>query len=107
MATTSPAKRISPSIPATSSVSVQQNEKSESKSIYGSVSTSDIAVNLRAILAEHDDGQRIVLGPEEISFVEETEDIDRVKHLGVYKIEIRLNGSSEAVRRSIKVNAQE
>jgi hypothetical protein len=71
------------------------------------VSTGDIAANLKAVLAEDDEGARVVLSPEEITFVEETEDAHRVKHLGVFEIEIKLNGATESVRRTIMVNAQD
>ncbi len=47
-----------------------------------------------------------MISPAEISFVQETEDKDRVKQLGVFEIEIRLNGAADSVRRTIKVNAQ-
>jgi hypothetical protein len=69
------------------------------------VTTGDISANLKAILAENEDGVRVVLSPENISFVEETDDKDRVKHLGIFEIEIKLNGSQNAIRRTIQVNA--
>lgn len=75
--------------------------------IYGSVSTSDIAVNLQAVLAETSDGASIVLSPENITFVEQVEDRNRVKHLGTYEIDIRLSGAVKAIRRTITINAQE
>jgi hypothetical protein len=59
------------------------------------------------VLAEDDEGVHVVLSPEEITFVEETEDAHRVKYLGVFEIEIRLNGATESVRRTIMVNAQD
>jgi len=71
------------------------------------VSTGDVAANLKAVLAEDDEGARVVLSPEEITFVEEMEDAYRVKHLGVFEIEIKLNGATESVRRTIIVNAQD
>ncbi|KAI9835986.1 MAG: hypothetical protein M1837_003553 [Sclerophora amabilis] len=37
--------------------------------IYGSVSTADIASNIRALLAEHAEGSRVVLGAEDVTFV--------------------------------------
>jgi len=80
--------------------------KPSKTAIYGSVSTADIAASLKAILAEDEDGARVVLGPEEISFVETTEESDRVKHLGIFEIDIRLKGAPDAVRRTIKVSAQ-
>lgn len=99
-------KRISPSIPTSSSVSVAEQDKPAGKtSIYGSVSTSDIAADLKAILADVEEASRVVLSAENIVFVEETEDKDRVKHLGVFEIEIRLDGAPDSIKRSIKVNA--
>lgn len=105
-------KRVSPSIPITSAISAaaaegKEPEKPGKTSIYGSVSTSDIAANLKAILAEDEDGVRVVLSPEEISFVEETNDKDRVKHLGIFEIEIKLNGAPNAIRRTVQVHAQD
>lgn len=105
---------MSPSIPASSAISAaaataEANKpgKPEKRGIYGSVSTSDIAANLKAILAEDEEGVRVVLSHENISFVEETDDKDRVKHLGVFDIDIRLDGAPEVVRRTIQVNAQD
>jgi len=111
-----PPKRASPSIPASSAISaaasaaaagsVGSSKTVEKVSIYGSVSTNDIAANLKALLAASNEGARIVLSPEDISFVEEMEDKDRVKHLGTFEIDIRLKGAAGAVRTKIKVNAQ-
>lgn len=75
--------------------------------IFGSVSTSDIAANLKAVLAESDSGRQIVISPENISFVEETEDKDRIKHLGSFDIRIRVDTARESIRRTINVKAQE
>ncbi len=107
-----PTKRVSPSIPVTSNISAaaaqgMEPEKAGKTSIYGSVSTSDIAANLKALLAEDEQGARVLLAPEDVSYVEETNDKDRVKHLGVFEIDIRAKGASEAVRRTIRVNAQD
>ncbi|KAL2067317.1 hypothetical protein VTL71DRAFT_1741 [Oculimacula yallundae] len=114
-----PTQRLSPSIPASSAISAAAASaaaaeasrsgagKSTRRGIYGSVSTSDIAANLKAILAEDEEGVRVVLSHEDISFVEETEDKDRVKHLGIFDIEIRLEGSPDVVRRTIQINAQD
>lgn len=106
-----PPQRYSLSVPATSAVSAAALEAIPSAApaktnIYGSVSTMDIATNLKAILAEDEEGSRVVLSHEEISFVEEADDKDRVKHLGTFEIEIKLKGAPDVVRRSIKVNPQ-
>lgn len=74
--------------------------------IYGSVSTSDVAERMKAILSKDSEGMRVVLGPENIQFVQETEEKDRIKHLGIYEVDIQLKGASEIVRRAIKINAQ-
>jgi hypothetical protein len=85
----------------------QQVPAETKKAIYGSVSTADIASTIRAVLAEDAEGSRIVLGPEDITFAMETEEKDRVKHLGTFEVDIRVKGAPEAVRRKITVNAQE
>lgn len=103
--------RISPSVPRSSTVSAAARAGKApvpvaKTNIYGSVSTSDIATNLKAVLAEDTRGVRILFNAEQISFVEETEEKDRVKHLGEFNIEIRLKGASESVRRKIQIRAQ-
>ncbi|KAM3075722.1 Fructose-bisphosphate aldolase 1 [Clarireedia jacksonii] len=104
-----PARRTSPSIPASSVISAAAggNEKREPPkvAIYGSVSTTDIAANLKAILAEDEQGKRVVFGPEDITFVGKTEKKDQVTHVGTYEIDIKVKGA-DAVRRTIRVNVQ-
>lgn len=107
-----PQKRLSPSIRYNSVISAAATEVDESEvpkktTIYGAVSTADIAANLKAILAEDEAGTRVILSPEHISFVEETSDKDRVKQVGVFEIEIRLSGAPDSIRRTIRVNAKE
>ena len=104
-----PPKKISPSLQSKAAISAAAQESQgpqQKTSIYGSVSTADIATSLKAVLAEDEDGARVVLSPEEISFVEVKEEGDRVKHLGVFEIDVRLKGAPDAVRRTIKVSAQ-
>jgi hypothetical protein len=105
-------QRHSPSIPASSAVSVAaQNaigpQPQQQLSIYGSVTTTDIAENMKAILAGHNEGARVILTPEDITFVETGEEQDRVKHLGLFEIIIKIKGATHQIRRNIKVNAQE
>jgi hypothetical protein len=105
-------KRHSPSIPAASAVSAAAQEAARPKglqevSIYGSVTTIDIADNLKAILAEDSEGSRVVLSPEDISFLRKGEEKDRVKHMGTYEIDIKVKGATSAVRRTITIKAQE
>jgi ribosomal protein L9 len=113
ISSTSPApQRHSPSIPAASAMSAAAQEKARPQgpqkiSIYGSVTTTDIAENLKAILAEDGEGSRVVLTSEDIVFVRQGEEKDRVKHLGTYEIDIKVKGATAASRRTITVKAQE
>ncbi len=114
---TPPPQKQSPSLPASSAISAAAREGVEDSvdefeiptriSIYGSVTSTDIISNLKAILAEDSEGERIVISPEDITFVDEHEENDRIKHLGVFEIDIAIKGVSETVRRTIRVNAQE
>lgn len=104
-------ERISPSIPRSSTVSAaarvgKEEKASTSTNIIGSVSTNDIATNLKAILAEDKEGARVLLAVEDISFVKSTEEKDRVNHLGKFEFQIKLNGATKSVRRTIQVQAQ-
>ncbi|PBP28391.1 Fructose-bisphosphate aldolase [Diplocarpon rosae] len=104
-----PTKRVSPSIPNSSAISAAatkaeaKREIAKNAPIYGSVSTLDIAVNLKAILAEDEDGARVVLSPENVTFVDEMDEKGKVKHLGVFEIDIQVDGATESVRRTIKI----
>jgi ribosomal protein L9 len=109
-----PQVRVSPSIRFNSVISaaaaaaeVKEPQKPEATGIYGSVTTMDIAANIKAILAEDEDGVRVVLSPEDITFVEETSRKNGVKQLGIFEIEIRLDDAPDAIRRTIRVNAQD
>ncbi|KAF4629314.1 hypothetical protein G7Y89_g8832 [Cudoniella acicularis] len=103
-----PPKRISPSITAKAAISAEASKGKEPQktSIQGSVSTHDIATNITAVLAEDERGARIILSPEDISFVEKTKETGHVEHIGTFGIDIRLKGAPNAVRRTIKVTAQ-
>ncbi len=110
--TSSTSLRHSPSVPAASAISAAALEaarpqRPQKTSIYGSVSTTDITDNVKAILAEDGKGSRVVLTPEDIVFVSQGEEKDRVKHLGTFEIDIKIKGETAAVRRTITVKAQE
>ena len=79
--------------------------------IYGSVSTADISEAVKSVLAQHEDGLKIVLGPEDVSISEdigENGGIEpgRIKALGTYSVDIRVKGG-DAIRRTVIVKAQE
>ena len=85
--------------------------KPEEVAIFGSVSTADIVSNIKALLADTEEGARVVLSPEDVAIVREgnreTEgdlDIDRIKMLGDFQIGIRVKGGS-MVRKVVRVKA--
>src|SRR5437762_1971210 len=78
--------------------------------IHGSVSTADIVNSIRAIMAEDEDGSRVVLGPENVNFIKkegQNEDMDRVKRLGEFEIEVKVKGVTTGVKRVVKVLAED
>lgn len=116
--------------PITSSDATSQDMPSSRTSIYGSVSTTDIASNIKALLATSALAGKIVLADSDVHFTStsasiaspssssisnegeagagqetatETTDSNRVKHLGNYSIEIRIKGHTEAVKRQVRV----
>ncbi|KAL8919802.1 MAG: hypothetical protein Q9172_004807 [Xanthocarpia lactea] len=79
--------------------------------IFGSVSTANIVESIKAVLSASEEGARVVLAPEDIRIDElENEDlgveVDRLKALGEYKIEIRMKGI-DPIRRRVSIRAQE
>ncbi len=78
--------------------------------IYGSVSTADIASSIKALLAESEDGSRVVVTPEDITLGDglsrDEDGEDRLKQLGDFKIEISLKGASERLSRIVRVLPQ-
>ena len=77
--------------------------------IYGSVSTTDIANNIKEYVAYNDEASRVTLSDNDIRFVgvSELEESTRVKHLGEYEIEISIKGTEGRVRRKVQVLAQQ
>ena len=90
-----------------------QPAKSLLDTIYGSVSTADIADSLKAVLSQTDEGARIVLAAEDIKILVsgdvQSQDIgiegDRLKALGDFQVEARVKGG-EAITRTVSVRAQ-
>lgn len=93
-----------------------KSSKPRLTTIFGSVSTADIAESMKAILAQTKEGARTVIGPEDITVVEpenaqpedQTNGIegDRIKALGDFQVEIRVKGA-ETIVRTISVTAQD
>nr|POF13202.1 hypothetical protein CFP56_10350 [Quercus suber] len=90
----------------------EQLKSAAPQAIYGSVSTHDVLVAMRAAMANNDESARVVLLEEDLSFVDlpdlEGVEAGRVKHVGDFTIEVKIKGAeSMACRRVVKVHAQE
>ena len=68
------------------------------------LSPSEPLISLDHVRKSFKDGQ--VRAVEDISFVKSTEEKDRVNHLGKFEFQIKLNGATKSVRRTIQVQAQ-
>lgn len=81
------------------------------QAIYGSVSTHDVLMAVRAAMKENDEAGRVVLGEEDVKFVglaaDEGSGEDRVKHAGEYEVEVRPRGAENGVKITVRVVAQE
>ncbi|KAL9014994.1 MAG: hypothetical protein Q9173_000371 [Seirophora scorigena] len=80
--------------------------------IFGSVSTADMVDAIKAVLAEDEEGARVVLSAEDVYIDEEASEesgveADRLKALGEYRVEIRLKGVVDAIRRGVNIRAVE
>lgn len=102
-------RTASPNVADAQSHALQSNSLQSSTSIYGSVGTMDIAIAIKALLAESDLAGTVVIEANQIRFVrKQTEggDVDRVKMLGEYEIEVKVKGHGEAMRRKVRVLAE-
>lgn len=80
-------------------------------SIFASVSKAEIAEAAKAVLAQSEEGAKVILGADDISFTEsegETGGVEgnELKALGDFPIEMRVKGG-EAVQRIVSIRAQE
>lgn len=104
-------QRHSPSVPPPSAILLDTQgeipQTGQKNSIYGSVTVADIAASIKAILAKNDEGTRVNISPEDINFVEDQREKDRVKQIGVFEIAIKIKGAINEIRRTIEVNATE
>ncbi|KAI4118536.1 MAG: hypothetical protein LQ345_001421 [Seirophora villosa] len=80
--------------------------------IFGSVSTADMVDAIKAVLAEDEEGARVVLSAEDVYIDAEASEetgveADRLKALGEYRVEIRPKGMVDAIRRGVSIRAVE
>jgi len=73
-------------------------------SIFGSVSTSDVATSIKALLASTELAGRIILNDDDIHFTDsEVASAGKIKQVGEYEIEIRVKGREESIKRKVRV----
>ncbi|KAL8716238.1 MAG: hypothetical protein Q9220_000143 [cf. Caloplaca sp. 1 TL-2023] len=80
--------------------------------IYGSVTTADIVESIKAVLAGDEEGKRVVLGSEDVVFLDEVDEekgveVGRVKAVGEFAVEVRVRGVEGGVGRRVSVRAME
>ncbi|CAF9942233.1 hypothetical protein IMSHALPRED_003427 [Imshaugia aleurites] len=91
-------------------------QKPQVTTIFGSVSTTDIAESMKAVLAGSTEGARVVFGAENITIFQDEDDElghqdkgieeDRLKALGDFRVEVRVKGG-EPVIRTVSIKAEE
>lgn len=88
-----------------------EKPKEKPQAIYGSVTLQDVLMSMRAAMAENDEARRVVLHEQDLRFVDlpelEGAEAGRLKHVGEFKIEVKVRGGETAVRRTVKVNPQD
>ena len=95
-------------VPSAEKAKVKEVDKKQA--IYGSVSTHDVLVAMRAAMGTNDEAARVALQESEIQFVDlpVAEEAAKVlKHIGDFSVEIKVKGAEEGVRRTVRVIAQE
>lgn len=86
----------------------QKPKVPEAQAIYGSVSTQDVLVAVRAALGNNDESARVVVEEDDLRFVALTgEDAGKIKHVGEYALEIKVKGMENGIKRTVRVIAQE
>lgn len=77
-------------------------------SIYGSVSTTDIANKARELVAHNDEAAKILFNEDNIRLpdLQAAEDRKRIKRLGEFEVEIMMKGADAKVVRNVRVLQQ-
>ena len=96
---------------ALAAASAPTASRSEPETIFGSVSTADMAEAIKALLARDEESARVVIAAEDIRIVGDggvsgAVEGDRLKAIGEFEVELRVKGG-EVVRRVVCVKPQE
>jgi ribosomal protein L9 len=75
--------------------------------IFGTVSNADVVSRILHLLVENQEASRIVLSAEDVKFVnlspQTAAEPDKIRHLGEYKVEVRVKGGETPVERLVRV----
>ncbi|KAG9705652.1 hypothetical protein KCU90_g25699, partial [Aureobasidium melanogenum] len=75
--------------------------------IFGTVSNADVVSRITHLLSENQEASRIVLSAEDVKFVnlssQTAAEADKIRHLGEYKVEVRVKGGETPVERLVRV----
>lgn len=85
--------------------------KETRQAIYGSVSSHDILMAVRAVMSENDEAARVVLQESEIHPIdlsaEEGAEAGKLKHVGDFIVEIKVKGTEQVIQRTVRILPQE
>ncbi|KAG8631572.1 hypothetical protein KVT40_000712 [Elsinoe batatas] len=73
------------------------------RGIFGSVSVGDVVERVRDVLGGNEEASRIVIGEEDVTFVDTEAEGGKVKTLGQFKVEIGVKGAEGTVARTVRV----
>ncbi|KAF2148204.1 hypothetical protein K461DRAFT_324579 [Myriangium duriaei CBS 260.36] len=91
----------------------RQVQSAETGTIFGSVTTADVAAVVTQALAHNDEASRVLVTEEDIIFIDVKDEggnlavTNRVKSLGRFKVEIKVKGAEEPVMRIVNIVSQE
>ena len=89
-------------------IAAQDPAESDSAALFGSVSTEDVAVEIRSILQADQEAGLVRVDARDVKFLGVGEGADRVKTLGRWNIEIVVRDAPGGpVRKAIEVTSQE
>ncbi|KAG8525979.1 uncharacterized protein KY384_000741 [Bacidia gigantensis] len=93
-----------------SGVASQSPIKPALQPIFGSVSPGDVAQSVKALLIEHEEGKKIILGAENVEILPAKGgggvEVDRVKAIGEFEVVISVKGG-DMIKRVLSVKAME
>lgn len=91
----------------------KQVQSKETGSIFGSVTSADVAGAISKALSANDEGSRVVVLEDDVVFVDVKDEegkagfSNRVKTLGRFTVEVKVRGAESAVTKTINVVSQD